>query len=89
MQLAEQSIEDFMARRGFHVTPEHEDTWVVPVSLVPATYNLHARMQAAADTTTEDVGVEPPVDNPDAEAPSPRGKQPCKPKLQVCLHALQ
>ena len=69
--------------------PEHEDTWAVPVSLVPAAYNLHARMQAAADNTTEDVGVEPPVDIPDAEASSPRGKQPRKPKLQVCLHALQ
>lgn len=89
MQLAEQSIEEFMARRGFNAMPEHEDTWAVPVSLVPATYNLHAQMQAAADSTRGGEGAEPSVDRPDAEASSPRSKQPRKPKLQVCLHALQ
>ena len=90
LQLADQNIEDFMAKRGFNAMPKHEDIWVVPVSQVPAAYNLHARMQAAADTAREDIDeeAESAMDRPDEEPSSPRSKQPRKPKQQVpiCLH---
>ena len=87
MQLADQSIEDFMTRRGFHAMPEHEDTWAVPVSLVPAAYNLHARMAASADhgSAEEEEGraeLQMMV-GPDADSSSPHDKQPCKPRQQV------
>lgn len=90
LQLADQNIEDLMAKRGFQAMPEHEDVWVVPVSQVPATYNLHAQMQAAADTAREDIDkeAESAMDRVDEEPSSPRSKQPRKPKQQVptCLH---
>ena len=87
LQLADQNIEDFMAKRGFHAMPEHEDTWAVPVSQVPAAYNLHARMQAAADRVGEEEEAELARDRLDEEASSLRSKQPRKPKQQVYLHA--
>ena len=84
LQLAEQNIEDFMAKRGFHAMPEHEDTWAVSVSQVPAAYNLHAQMQAAAVRAQEaiDEEAESAMDK-DEEPPSPRIKLPRRPKSQV------
>lgn len=85
LQLAGQNIEDFMAKRGFHAMPEHEDTWAVPVSQVPAAYNLHAQMQA--DRAEGEEEAELAKDRLDEEAFSLRSKQPRKPKQQVYPHA--
>lgn len=88
LQLAEQNIEDFMAKRGFHAMPEHEDTWTVPVSQVPAAYNLHAQMQAAADRAQEviDEEAESSMDK-DEEPSSARSKPPrsSKPQVTTCF----
>lgn len=85
LQLAEQSIEDFMAKRGFHAMPEHEDIWAVPVSQVPAACNLHAQMQAAADRAQAgiDEEAESSVGKLDERPTSPRSRKPQKAKPQV------
>ena len=51
VQLAEQSVESFMDRRGFRALPEHEQVWAVPVSKAPAAYNLRGHL---ADPTGQE-----------------------------------
>ena len=72
-----------MAKRGFHAMPEHEDRWEVPVSQVPAAYNLQARMQAAADKGRQGEAAEAPLSDADEDSSGALSKQPRKPRQQV------
>ena len=83
MQLANQDVEAFKAKRNFLAIPEHEDQWLVPVSEVPVSYNLQARMQAAADKTLQQAPEEAAHE---ADPVPPRDNQPRKAKQPVRNH---
>ncbi len=53
VQLAGQSKEAFMDRRGFRALPEHEQVWAVPVSKAPAAYNLRAQLAELGEQEDE------------------------------------
>lgn len=54
VQLAGQSMEAFMDRRGFRALPEYEQVWAVPVSNMPAAYNLRAHLADLTEQEDED-----------------------------------
>ncbi len=54
VQLAGQSVEAFMDRRGFRALPEYEQVWAVPVSKMPAAYNLRAHLADLTEQEDED-----------------------------------
>jgi hypothetical protein len=47
-------MEAFMDRRGFRALPEYEQVWAVPVSNMPAAYNLRAHLADLTEQEDED-----------------------------------
>ena len=84
MQLAGQSVEAFMAKRNYHAMPAHEDVWEVPLSDLPAAYNLHMRMQAVAEKNQQEPEAADLPDDSVRDHPGPgKDAQPRKPKQPV------
>ncbi|DBA78596.1 TPA: hypothetical protein ACH3X1_008526 [Trebouxia sp. C0004] len=79
-QLAGQSVEAFMDRRGFRALPEYEEVWAVPVSKMPAAYNLRAHLADLTEEEDEDSISQSTDDRQAARAPADR---PAKAKQKV------
>ena len=83
MQLAGQSVEAFMAKRHYRAMPAHEDVWEVPLSDLPAAYNLHMRMQALAEMEHQPGTADVPDDSVNEQPWAAKDAQPRKPKQPV------
>lgn len=80
VQLAGQSVEAFMDRRGFRALPEYEQVWAVPVSEMPAAYNLRAHLADLTEQEDEDSISQSTEDRQAARTPADR---PFKAKQKV------
>ena len=72
VQLAGQSVEAFMDRRGFRALPEYEQVWAVPVSEVPAAYNLRAHLADLTEQEDEDSISQSTADRHASRTPADR-----------------
>lgn len=81
-QLAGQSVESFMERRGFHALPDHEEVWAVPVSEAPAAYNLRGHIIDAAEDHEEELN-EVPSDLTAGDAAGPPKDKPARSRQKV------
>lgn len=79
-QLAGQSVEAFMDRRGFRALPDYEQVWAVPVSEMPAAYNLRAHLADLTEQEDEDSISQSTEDRQAARTPAER---PFKAKQKV------